>query len=457
MRKSLCISAIIAALSGCTTQTESLPPAIQTANQYAARKLDDSGLKAFIEQTTGKPSSGRWDVRQLTLAALYFNFDLDVARSKWEAGKAAGITAGQRPNPSIGIAPSHDAVRAIPWLLDFGINLPIEMAGKRELRVERAGHLASAAEYQVGSAAWTVRSRVVYALIDVGAANKSEALYGKQAEAQKAVLDVFNERTAQGQLPSVTASQMLVAYQQTLLIGKDAAKQAVEAKARLASAIGVSLAAIDGVNVDWRGMESASAPAFDMSTALKAHTGLMVALAEYEAAHSALQLELARQTPDINLGPGYQWANDGNVLTLGLSITLPVFNNNEGRIAEAVANRKQAAQKVNAAQSDIIGRIEGAEAGLEAAQSKLVTADRLLVAQQDKLIQLQSHLRPTEASKLPLLLAASENYTATIARHDALIQLLKSKAALEDASQQPQFGRGFDASAFLQSTRPEGQ
>ncbi len=447
---------MIFALSGCTTQVESPAPAIQTADQYAARKLDDAGLKAFIEQATGEPTSGKWDVRQLTLAALYFNPDLDVARSQWEASKAAGITAGQRPNPSIGITPSHDAGKANPWLLGLDINLPIETAGKRGLRVEQAGHMASAAEFQVGSAAWTARSRVVGALIDVAAASKAVALYQKQAAAQKAVLDVFEERTAQGQLPSVTASQMLVAYQQTLLAGKDAAMQAVEAKARLASAIGVSLAALDGVNVDWHGMELPSASAVGMSAALKANMGLMAALAEYEAAHSALQLELAKQTPDINLGPGYQWAKDGNVLTLGLSITLPMFNNNEGPIAEAVARRKQAADKVNAVQADIIGRIEGTEAGLKAAQSKVVTADRLLMAQQDKLKQIQSQLRPAEASKLPLLLAESEIYTAAIARHDALIQMLKSKAALEDALQQPQFGV-FDASASRQSPRPEGR
>ncbi|MDE3017352.1 MAG: TolC family protein, partial [Pseudomonadota bacterium] len=293
-------------------------------------------------------------------------------------------------------------------------------------------------------------------LIDVAAADKSVALYRQQADAQKAVLDVFSERTAQGQLPSVTASQVHVAYQQTLLAEKEAAKQAAEARARLASAIGVSLTALDSVKIDTSELES-SAAAVDRSSALKAHTGLMAALAEYEAAHSALHLELAKQVPDINIGPGYTWNKDGNAFRLGLSITRPVFNNNEGPIAEAVAKRKLSADKFNAAQADIIGRIDGAEARLKTTRSKLETADQLLAAQQDKLKQLQSQLRPAEASKLPLLLAESEIYTAAIARQDALVQMLKSKAALEDALEQPQFGSVFDASASRQPPRPEGQ
>ncbi|MDE3060422.1 MAG: TolC family protein [Pseudomonadota bacterium] len=457
MRHLLLLSLALMALSGCASIKETPAPVMQTAEQYFARRLDDAGLKSFIEQATGKPASGTWDAQQLTLAALYFNPDLDVARSQWEVSKAGKITAGQRPNPSVSITPSHDATQPSPWFFGLDINLPIETAGKRELRVEQAEHLASVAEYQVGSAAWAVRSRVVNALIDVVAADTSVALYRQQADAQKAVLDVFSERTAQGQLPSVTASQVRVAYQQTLLAEKEAAKQAVEARARLAAAIGVSLTALDSIKIDPDGLELPSAAVVDRPSALKVHTGLMAALAEYEAAHSALQLELAKQMPDINLGPGYSWNKDGNAFRLGLSITLPVFNNNEGPIAEAVAKRKLAVDKFNAAQADIIGRIDGAEASLKTAKSKLDTADRLLAAQQDKLKQLQSQLRPAEASKLPLLLAQSEIYTAAIARQDALVQVLKSKAALEEALEQPQFGSAFDASASRQPPRPEGQ
>ena len=66
------------------------------------------------------------------------------------------------------------------------------------------------------------------------------------------------------------------------------------------------------------------------------------ALAEYAASQSALQLEIANQYPDLHLGPGYAW-NTGNAgdneWELGLTVTLPVLNHNQGPVAEAEAKR----------------------------------------------------------------------------------------------------------------------
>ena len=125
----LSISAVLLVLGGCGAVTESPKPAMQTTGQHAARRLDDAGLKSFIEKASGRPASSTWDVRQMTLAAFYFNPDLDVARSQWEASKAARITAGQRPNPSIGVTPARDATQPSPWLFGLTINLPIETGG----------------------------------------------------------------------------------------------------------------------------------------------------------------------------------------------------------------------------------------------------------------------------------------------------------------------------------------
>ena len=58
-------------------------------------------------------------------------------------------------------------------------------------------------------------------------------------------------------------------------------------------------------------------------------------LAEYQASQSALQLEIARQYPDVQLGPGYEFDQGDNKWMLGLGVTLPVFNQNQGAIAAA--------------------------------------------------------------------------------------------------------------------------
>ena len=59
------------------------------------------------------------------------------------------------------------------------------------------------------------------------------------------------------------------------------------------------------------------------------------ALADYAASQSALQLEIAKQYPDLHLGPGYELDQTDNKWSLGISLDLPILNHNQGPVAEA--------------------------------------------------------------------------------------------------------------------------
>lgn len=450
MRRRVHIHAYLLALvcAGCATLKAPPAPTMQTPEQFTARRLDDAGLQAFIRRFTGKPATTRWDLEQLTLAAMYFNPDLDVALADLKTSQAGEITASQRPNPTLGLTPTHDAGASHPWVLGLDVNLPIETAGKRGRRIEQARALASAAEYRLGTAIWLVRGRVVNALIDLATAQESIDAYHGQAVAQSAVLQVFSERAMHGQLPSVTASQMQIAYQQALLAENEAQAQAADTRVKLAAAIGMSVGALNDAALDFTGLNKSGVLVPGLHETLSRHTELMASLAEYRAAHAALELELAKQIPDVGLGPGYEWNRDGNKFTLGLSVTLPLFNRNEGPIAEAIARRRQAAGRFNARQAEIIGRLETAEAALQRAGVSLRTAERLRATQREKRARLQAQLRPGEVSRLPLLLAEAEIASAAVAGVQARAQGLHAKAALEEAAQVPQFGSAFDGHAL---------
>ena len=77
---------------------------------------------------------------------------------------AMATTAGQRPNPTIGIGPAYTASAApafAPWALGAAeLNFPIETTGKRGYRIAQAERLADAAALGVGETAWHVRSAV---------------------------------------------------------------------------------------------------------------------------------------------------------------------------------------------------------------------------------------------------------------------------------------------------------
>ena len=47
---------------------------------------------------------------------------------------------------------------------------------------------------------------------------------------------------------------------------------------------------------------------------------IRAAIADYEASQSALQLELAKQYPDVHLNPGFQWDQGESKWQLGLTV-----------------------------------------------------------------------------------------------------------------------------------------
>ena len=128
-RSAVILVAII--FSGCAHfQPQPIAPE-KTAAQLEARRLDDAGLKKFLEQNLGREFKNwpqtNWDLPELTLAAFYFHPSLEVARDQWLVAQAGLKTAGARPNPSVSVAPGYDTQipgNYSPWLVPVTFDLP---------------------------------------------------------------------------------------------------------------------------------------------------------------------------------------------------------------------------------------------------------------------------------------------------------------------------------------------
>src|SRR6185369_12284368 len=146
--------------------------------------------------------------------------------------------------------------------------------------------------------------------------------------------------------------------------GADA--QVREAEARVAAAIGVPVRALadvtlpDGLDADVAAMLLGLPADVARRRALLSRSDVRQAVAAYAAAEATLALELARQYPDVHLGPGYQFDEGQNKWSVGLSVDLPIVNRNEGPIAEAAAARDEAAARLLATQASAIADVEQA-------------------------------------------------------------------------------------------------
>ncbi len=447
LRTIFVVAALVAALFGCASYKAKPLESARTAAGFEARTLDSLGLKKFLEANLGRElvpwPLDSWDFRRLTLAAFYYHPDLDAARAAWGVAEAGRITAGQRPNPSFGFAPqfnTNSASGISPWTLTFNLDIPIETAGKRGYRITKAQAISEAARLNIAVAAWGVRSRLATKFFDLYTARHNQALLQRQEALQREIVTLLEARLASGEVSLPDVTQAHVAAEQTRLLLWETGRQEAEAFAGLASALGVTQAAIQGAGISFASVEEVppSPPAADMRRqALTARPDILAALADYEAAQAALQLEIAKQYPDLHLGPGYQWDQGDNKWSVGFSLTIPIFNQNQGPIAEAEAGRKEATARFIALQARVIGAIEQAVASYRAVIDKLKAADRLLSIQQSRQASSEALFKAGEADRLALTSTMFEAQTATLARFDVFSQVLLARRILEDALQRP--------------------
>ncbi len=420
------------------------PPAVLSAIE--SRRLDDPDLGSFLrvnQQAAAWPPSA-WDLTALTLVAFYYHSDLDVARGQWAAARAAVVTAGERPNPGISLETGYNSTTIAslitPWILTLGLDFTVETAGKRGYRLAEAQQLSEAARLNIASVAWQVQSRVRQSLLDVYAAAESVALLDAQQQIQQRNMTLLERQLAAGAISSFEMTQARLAQDATRLAAHDALQRQAEARAALAAAMGVTVRALEGLALTFDGFERTppALPAMDVRRqALLNRPDIISALMEYEASQAALQLEVARQYPDIHFGPGYQMDQTDNKWTLGLSVPLPVFNHNQGSIGVAEARREEAAARFLSVQSRAIDEIDRALAVYQAALGRVAAADELSADRQAQERTAEAQLAAGEISRLDLGNMQLELASSQAARLDARVNVQQALGRLEDAMQRP--------------------
>ena len=437
---------VLVALSGCVHYQPRPIVAETSLTAFESRTLVDADLAAFIRanQNVAEWPPTRWDARTLTLAGFYFNPDLDVARADWAVARAGLVTAGGRPNPNFSVAPvfnsSTPAGVMTPWILTLNLDFTIETAGKRGHRLAQARHLSEASRLAVTSAAWQVRSRVRGSLLALFAATEGIAQLETQLGLGSQTVALLTRQFEAGDISPFELTQARIALDTMRLSLHDATRQQGEARAKLASALGVSVQALEGVSLDFDEFRRipAELPAADVRRqALVNRPDILGQLAEYAASQAALQLEIARQYPDIHLGPGYEMDQSDNKWTLGISAPLPLFNRNRGPIGEAEARRTQAAARFLAVQAHALAEIENALAVYRGALEKAATAETMLKELERQERSARQLFGGGEISKLELGLIQLQLAASHRARLDALVGVHEALGLLEDAVQRP--------------------
>lgn len=415
------------------------------ATALTTRNLESETVRSLIieqhpDLATPWPPS-KWSAEMLALAAVAVHPDLDVACAELAQARAALLTAKARPNPSLngGVERKSGSSGLNPWIATLALDVPIETNGKRDARIAEAQALTTAAAADVDQAVWTVRTRAANALVDLAASQSIAASRAKETALREEIVAMLERRVAVGEAaqPELTRSrsEASIARQQQ----RDTTARIEETTSVVATSIGIAPPALPSIDFDPLNKPPTSIEDDQhmREIALTARPDVLAALARYAAAEEALRLEIRKQFPDIHFGPGIGWDQGAFKWSATIAADLPIFNRNEGPIAEAQSRRATEGARVFALQSQILGDLETALAMERGARARLDDAEHVLASRRAEAVVARRQFNAGEIDRLALRSIEVEEATAESERWSALFAVRRARVAVEAAVEQP--------------------
>ncbi len=379
VRRAACAALLAVVLSACTATPPRAPlePSVTLA-EFNARQLDQ------LSPELPPPAAG-WDRSQWLAAALRLNPQLSAERAAVNTVAAAERTAAQRPNPTMQLFAEYltSAAQSAAWLYGLSLDFLLRQPGERARARQQAALQTALAESELTESIWQVRAALRQALLDVASAHDEAVLLQSLVAERQALLETDRTRV---QLGDIARAQLLsdeLELSRAQQREQQSRARSVDAVARLAAAVGVPVAALHAVPLRWPDWAQVDAlpvatPERWRSEALIARPQIVHALREYDLSEVGLQSEVARRWPQLHVTPAYAWGGGGvqenalfgisSVGGVALSFELPLLNQHQGQIGEAVARRTAAGEHLKAVQAQIFEQIDRAELAWPAAR-----------------------------------------------------------------------------------------
>jgi outer membrane protein, heavy metal efflux system len=424
---------------------------LRAATDFRSRRLDDPGLLAYVGRVLGPDTSAGWTEDRIALAALYFRADLAVARAAVDEATAGVMTAGAWP-PFAAEGSLSRTARPLEntesrWSESITATATIELGGKRGARTAGARAEALAARLGLDATAWQLADDARAAELDAIAAERDAADAGVELTEVRALTELQHDRYAEGQLALSELARSETDARAAAVAVVEADREQAGARAALARALGVAFERVETLPL--RATAASSCAVFDSLAgqggetaareslavhALRDRPDIGVALAEYTAADASVRLEVARQYPDLTLGPGLLW--DQGVPGWIVNIALPSIlgGRNRGPIAAAEARRAEQGARVQVLQDSVLSAVESAIAGCRGLQRLVATTDSLVMATRRSASLADSAYQRGETGRTEVAIAQVAEVRSVRAYHAAVARYIAAGATLDRAA-----------------------
>jgi len=332
-------------------------------------------------------------VDELVTRALADNPDVRAVRLEVEAAEGRLRQAGLRPNPMLDLggqkAVSPDST------LTVGVTVPLDLNGRKEGRVGVAERELEIKRALVRERERRLRAEVRMKAGELLAAQRNLGVTEDLLRVNREALSLIQERARRGAVPPLEASLLEVEVNRL-----DASDRLLAGRLEVLTVQLKSLAGMaPDVALTLRGELAGSPLGIDRAEAIRAalagRADLDAARAEAAMATAQVRKEQAEGRWDASVNVGYQRQDVGfplNGLTSsgatrpiqdvfhyfggGVSITLPVWNQNQGNIAAAIATARAAERRADGAALTVRREVDAAFAQYGAAARSLAVYER---------------------------------------------------------------------------------
>lgn len=373
---------ILVCLSVALSQTEVKAPTTQEAVQPAPQlQTVDAATGRYFNLTQGASSN------DLVRRALSMNAELTAARLGIARARARLRQAGLRPNPTFDFEQKTGALTGSNGEREtmVGFALPLEINGQRQRRMDVAKAELEIAEAEIADRERRLAAEVRGAYTEVLAALRELEMTENLTSLDAQTARIVEARVTEGESAPLELS-LLRTEAERLRARRALIEGRLQASLlRLKAVAGISVSEPLQVREDLTTMILQKPPdsvEAALEVALRSRPDLQVARLNEKAAEAGLRLAQAQAKPDVTAFTRYSSTRSvfdntpvgvlrdkDQTVSFGVSISVPVFNKNQGAKAEAAIAITQAQRRREFAEQQVRAEVAAAYARYEATQA----------------------------------------------------------------------------------------
>ncbi|WP_305252552.1 TolC family protein [Methylotenera sp.] len=300
---------------------------------------------------------------EATALALRANPDIAVVLRGREIESAQVLQAASRPNPTL--SGQVEDLRSQNRIATIAISQQLETAGKRDKRMAVADANLAIADAEIGIAQAETSAKVYAAFYQVLAAQQAQTLAQELLQIATQSKETTAKRVLAGKVSPVEETKAKVAEAGLKVDLANANQQLATAKQRLASLWAKGNSQADYIAVGELEKLSSIPTLSDLMAQLPDSPRLKKASLAITQKQTLSAIEQSKKRPDVTVSLGARRNEELGGITqalIGLSIPIPVFDNNQGNLQGARAREFQSIDEKAALQNQLQTELAGAYA-----------------------------------------------------------------------------------------------